>query len=104
HPVAADIDPLALGLPPDLLDAIDAVVVLLVYPGDVALEHLIVARTGRGRARRGGVVGGGGDLEDLTDRLHPPSTPTGLIVPVGVDEGDYLMRGRASSAPKKNAA
>jgi hypothetical protein len=31
----------------------------------------------------------------------PPSTPTGLSVAVGVDEGDYFVRRRWSSAPKK---
>jgi hypothetical protein len=44
HPVPANVDPFALALPPDLLDAIDAVVVVVVYPGDVALEHLVVER------------------------------------------------------------
>jgi hypothetical protein len=44
HPVAPDLDPFALALPPDLLNAIDAVVVVFVYPGDVALEHLVVER------------------------------------------------------------
>jgi hypothetical protein len=64
----------------------------------------IADRPGRGRPNLGGVVGGRGDLQLLADRLDSPSTPTGLIVAVGVDEGDYLVRRRSSSAPKKLAA
>ena len=37
------------------------------------------------------VVGAGGNLQLFADRLDPPSTPTGLIVPVSVDEGDYFF-------------
>jgi len=64
-------------------------------------ERRVGDRACRGRARLLRVVGGGGDLECLQDRLDPPSTPTGCCVPVGVDEGDYLFCWRSSSAPKK---
>jgi hypothetical protein len=50
------------------------------------------------------VVGGRGDLQLFTDRLDSPATPTGFVVPVGVDEGNYLFCRRSSSAPKKVAA
>ena len=52
------------------------------------------------------VVGGGGDLEDLADRLDPPSTPTGLSVPVGVDEASTTSSARrpSSSVAKKTDA
>ena len=33
-----------------------------------------------------------------------PSMPTGLTVPVGIDECDYLLGRRSSSAPKNKAA
>ena len=37
------------------------------------------------------VVGGRGDLELLADRLDPPpSAPTSLLLPVGVDESNYF--------------
>ncbi len=61
-------------------------------------------RPSRWRSGLSVVVGGGGDLQGLADRLDPPSTPTGLDVTVGVDEGDYFVRRRSSSAPKKLAA
>src|SRR5579875_3431632 len=38
------------------------------------------------------------------DRLDPPAETVGLPVLVGVDEADYLFRGRSSSALKKAAA
>ena len=67
-------------------------------------EDGVTESTRRGRPGLGVVVGGGGDLEQFADRLDPPSTPTGLTVAVGVDEGDYFVRRRSSSAPKKVAA
>ena len=60
--------------------------------------------TRRGRTGLLVVVGGRGDLQLCTDRLDPPATPTGFVVPVGVDEGNYLFCRRSSSAPKKVAA
>ncbi len=36
------------------------------------------------------VVSAGGDVQLFTNRLDPPSTPTGFKVPVGVDERDYF--------------
>ena len=45
----------------------------------------------RGWTGLGVVVGGGGDLQLRTDRLDPPSTPTGQVIPVGVDESDYFL-------------
>jgi len=67
-------------------------------------QHGITQRPGRRLVSIGVVVGGGGDLENLADRLDPPSTPTGLRIPVGVVVGDYFVRRRSSSAPKKVAA
>ena len=67
-------------------------------------EEGVTDRPGRERPGLGVVVGGGGDCELRADRLDPPSTPTGHTVAVGVDEGDYLVRRRSSSAPKKLAA
>ena len=42
-------------------------------------------------ARLGVVVSGGGDLQLRADRLDPPSTPTGQVIPVGVDESNYFL-------------
>ena len=59
------------------------------------------------RARRsclGRPVGRGGDLQRLADRLDPPSTPTGFVTPVGIDEGDYLFGRPSSSVAKKTEA
>jgi len=41
HPVAPNVDPLALGLPPDLLDAVNAVVGFVVDVGDLDVGRLV---------------------------------------------------------------
>jgi hypothetical protein len=103
HLVPADVVAGPLRRLGQLAPAVDGVVVLpeLLKLGP---EVGVADRPGRGRPNLGGVVGGRGDLQLLADRLDSPSTPTGLIVAVGVDEGDYLVRRRSSSAPKKLAA
>lgn len=40
----------------------------------------------------------------MADRLDPPSQPTGVATPVGVDEGDYLFGRPSSSVAKKTDA
>src|SRR5215207_6192167 len=67
-------------------------------------EHRVGERPGRQRPGLGRVVGGGGDLQNLADRLDPPSQPTGLPRPVGVDEGDYFFGRPSSSVAKKTDA
>jgi len=41
HPVPADVEPFTLHLPPHLFGPID-VVVLLVHPGDLHLQHRVI--------------------------------------------------------------
>src|SRR5215216_1852163 len=66
--------------------------------GDLRLQLLVAQRPGRERPALGGVVGGGGDRQQLADRLDPKP------VLVTVDIGDHLVGRRSSSAPKKAAA
>ena len=79
-------------------------VVLLPEPFELGSEGGVADGPGRRWPGLGVVVGGGGDLQLRTDRLDSPLTPTGLAVAVGVDEGNYFVRRRSSSAPKKLAA
>jgi hypothetical protein len=87
---------------PELPAFIDQVVLLSQNP-ELRTDGGIADRPRRGWSRLGVVVGGGGDLELLADRLDPPSTPIGRAVPMG-DEGGYFVPRRSSSAPKKVAA
>ncbi len=100
HLLAPDVEVLASRRPPELALAVDGVVGLP-QAEELRTELLITDLASRGWTGLSGVVGGGGDLENLADRLDPPSTPTGLSVPVGVDEGDYLF-GRRSKRPRRN--
>ena len=86
-----------------LAPAVDRVVVRPQLD-QLGAELGVSQRPGREGPGLGVVVGGGGDLQLLADRLDPPSKPTGLIVPMGIDEGDYFLCRRSSSAPKKLAA
>src|ERR1019366_4019615 len=71
---------------------------LLVHPDDRHLQHRVVERALGGWTGLGGVVGGRGELQYIADRLDPEPGP------VLLDEGDYFVRRRSSSAPKKVAA
>jgi hypothetical protein len=97
HLVPAGVESFTLQLPPHLLGPID-VVVLFVHPGDLTLQPLVFEGTLRRAAGEGGVVGGRGELQNVTDRLDPEP---GLVVP---NEADYFVRRRSSSAPKKAEA
>ena len=103
HLVPADVVAGPVGRLGQLAPSVDRVVVLEEL-FELGPELGVADCPSRGRPNLGGVVGGRGDRELLADRLDSPSTPTGLIVPVGVDEGDYLVRRRSSSAPKRLAA
>src|SRR5207244_3432498 len=74
---------LAVELAPHLAGPVDAVVGL-VHAGDVGLQLVVADATPAGPALLGRVVGGGGDLEDLADRLDP------VHLAVLFDVGDYL--------------
>jgi hypothetical protein len=94
HRAAGDNDVLPVERTPDLPGAIDAVVVLE-YPADMGFELGVAPGPGARLSGLRRVVGGGGDLESLTDRLDPET------VPMGIDVGDYFFGRRSSSAPKK---
>src|SRR5712692_3570529 len=97
HPVTADLEALPVELAPDLVGAVDAVVVL-VDPSDLRLHRLVADSTGAGRPGGGRVVGRGGNLQHPADRLDPPT------LPVGVDEAHYFGSRGSSSRAKKPAA
>ena len=103
HLVASAVEAATPGGLREFAPSVDAVVLL--PEGRKGRSELLIAQF----ARRGWtglavVVGAGGDVQLCTDRLDPPSTPTGLAVPVGVDERNYFCCRRSSSAPKKDAA
>jgi len=103
HLVPADVmagSPGGLG---QLAPAVDRVVVRPQLD-QLGAELSVTDGPGREGPGLGVVVSGGGDLQLFADRLDPPSTPTGLSVAMGVDEGDYFLCRRSSSAPKKLAA
>src|SRR5690606_20826026 len=82
---------------------VDAVVVL----PQPAQHHAQLAVTNgprAGRAGLGGVVAARGHLQHPADGLDPEPATVDDVVLVGVDEGDYLLEGRSSSAAKKLAA
>src|ERR1019366_4951216 len=103
HLVTTDVEVGSAGGLPELAPAIDRVVV---FPelGQRGAQLGVAQCPVRRRPGLGGVIGGGGELQLRADRLDPPSTPTSPVVPVGVDEGDYFLCRRASSAPTKLAA
>ena len=103
HLVPPDVDVPTSGRLPELAAAVDGVVLLPQGP-QLRSGGGVPHGPGRRRPGLGVVVGGGGDLQFGADRLDPPSTPIGLLVPMGVDEGDYFFPRRSSSAPKKVAA
>jgi len=70
HPFATDRDILPVQLAPDLLDPVD-LEVLLAHALDLDLELGVAQLPRRGWPRTRLVVGGGGDLQDLADRLDP---------------------------------
>ena len=87
----------------ELASSVDGVVLLpegLKRGSELLVTHLTLG----GRTGLLVVVSGRGDLQLGTDRLDSPTTPPGLVLPVGVDEGNYLFCRRSSSAPKKVAA
>ena len=93
---AGDIEALALQLPPDLADAVDAEV-RLEHTSDLILQSLIPLRPSRqpGRIDALGdmvVVGRRGDRQHLADRLDP------MRLAVIVDERDHGLNRRSSSA------
>ena len=65
---------------------------------DLTDEFHVAYRPGRWQASLGGVVGGRGELQRRADRLDPET------ITVRVDERNYLLCWRSSSAPKKAAA
>jgi hypothetical protein len=71
------------------------VAVLGVDALDLGPKLGVAQRSSTRRARLARVVGAGGNLQDLADRLDPERRL------VRVDVGDYLVRGRSSSAAKK---
>ena len=103
HLVATTVEPATLCRLRELASSVDGVV-LLEDRLDLGTEFVVTELTRRGRTGLRVVVGGRGDLQLCADRLDPPATPTGFVVPVGVDEGNYLFCRRSSSAPKKVAA
>src|SRR5262252_617317 len=94
HPFPTDRDVLPVQLPPDLLDPVD-LEVLLAHTLDLDLELGVTQPAGRGRPRTCLIVGGGGDLQDLADRLDSE------LPPVLVDVAVHLARRPSSSAAKK---
>ena len=101
HLVPADVHAGPLGRLPELAAAVDRVVGFH-SATSLGPSHGVTHGPGRGRPGLGVVVGGGGDLELLADRLDPPSTPTGLRVPVGVDEGDYFFPSAVELRPEES--
>jgi hypothetical protein len=94
-----NIEAFALELPPDLADAIDPEV-LLKHTPDSDLHGVVLPGAGRQLGRISsfgdmGVVGRGGDRQDLADRLDP-MRPTMIV-----DEGDHGLDRRSSSAVAK---
>jgi hypothetical protein len=67
-------------------DAVSEILGSARRPGEPSSELRVADLAGTRRTGRRGPVGGGGDLEHFGDRLDPPSQPTGLAGPVGVDE------------------
>ena len=96
HRAAGDVEALALQLPPDLANAVDAEV-RLEHASDLDLQSLIPLRPSR---QPGGidalgdmvVVGRRGDRQHLADRLDP------MRLAVIVDERDHGLNRRSSSA------
>src|SRR4030081_1628844 len=98
---AGNVKALALQLPPDLAHAID-LEVLRKDAGDLRLQRHIPPRSRGELLRIGalgdmGMVGRGGERQDLADRLHPMS------LSVIVDERDHGLYRRSSSAIAKYA-
>ena len=83
--VTADVDAGLTNGDGHLAAAVHRVVLLPDRP-DLRAHLSVADLAGAGLAGLGGPVGGGGDLQRFTDRLDPPSQPTGLTGPVGVDE------------------
>jgi hypothetical protein len=100
HLVAAGLQAGPAGGLGELAAPVDRVVALL-QRLEARAQLGVTLRSGRRRPGRGVVVGGGGDLQSAADRLDPPSQPTGLPGPVGVDEGDYFLGRPSSSVAKK---
>lgn len=69
HRAVGDLDALATQLLPDLLRAVDTVAVGLVHAQNLGLESLVTDASCAGRARLGGVVGGGSKLQGSADWL-----------------------------------
>jgi hypothetical protein len=99
HGTTGNIEAFALELPPDLAHAIDPEVLIEHAPNlDLQPDILPGARRQPGRiAPLGdmGVVGRGGDRQDLADRLDP------MRPKMIVDEGDHGLDRRSSSAVAK---
>src|SRR5690606_31246724 len=99
---ARHLDSFTVQLPPDLTDAVDAVVVG-VHPADVLLELLISQGTGAGPPALGGVVGAGCDLQSVCGQ-HPADRLDPEHLLERVDERYERLCGRSSSAAKKAEA
>ena len=102
---AGDVVPVAAQPKPQLARAED-LALLLPRGQDDRLPPLIRHRPRRLAAPSGGVVRRWGDLHAMlgqhrADRLDTPSQPAVGALPVLVDEDDYLLCGRSSSAAKK---
>ena len=100
--IAADVMPGAAGGLPQFASTVDPVIVLPQLRHDRS-HHRIPLGPCRGGPRLGRVVGARGHrhacaAQDRADGLDPE------LVAVGVDEGDYFLCWRSSSAPKKLAA
>jgi hypothetical protein len=89
HLVATAVEVSALGGLGELAPSVDGVVLL---PEVLLLgtQFLVADLTLRRRAGLRVVVSAGGNVQLFADRLDPPSTPTGFVVPVGVDERNYF--------------
>ena len=96
-PAAPDRRPFALQLPPHLAGPVDAEVLGMHAP-DLRHQLRIPQRARRRRSLLGRVVRGRGELQRRADRLDPEA------IAVRVDERNYLVCRRSSSAPKKAAA
>jgi hypothetical protein len=99
HRATGNIEALTFELPPDLARAVDAEVLIEDAP-DLDLQRNILpgARRQPGGIPplgRMGVIGRGGDRQDLADRLDP-MRPTMIV-----DEGDHGLDRRSSSAIAK---
>jgi hypothetical protein len=100
HLIPSEIHARFLRGPRELASSIDGVV-LLEQTHQLWPDFIVALFTCRGWTGFRLVVGGGGDLELLQDRLDSPSKPIGLVVPVGFDESNYFVDRRSNSAPKK---